>query len=219
LPESEGATQYSQLLVFTPEKALNLRGIPIVYQDWPNYGKLAVLEVPKGTYVMGPEQADSLIDQDPLISSQFALWNRRGLDVIRGHTITIPLAEEVIYAEPIFLRSRQNRVTQLQKVAVVFRDRVAMGDSFEEALRSIYEQVESDADANANETVQPAAEVATPVAEVKTQVETIDQPANTAPQPASGYGQPVPGYAQPVPGYAPPVPGYGQLPGYGSTAR
>ncbi len=141
LPESDGVTQYSQLLVFTPEKALNLRGIPFVYQDWPNYGKLGVLEVPKGTYVMGPEQADSLIDQDPVISSQFALWNRRGLDVIRGHTITIPLANEVIYAEPIFLRSRQNRVTQLQKVAVVFRDRVAMGDSFEEALRAIYGQI------------------------------------------------------------------------------
>jgi uncharacterized membrane protein (UPF0182 family) len=103
-----------------------------------------VLEVPKGEYVLGPEQADSLIDQDPEISSQFALWNRRGMDIIRGHTVIIPLASEVLYVEPIFLRSRQNAVTQLSKVAVVFRERVAMADSLEEALRVIYQEIEED---------------------------------------------------------------------------
>ena len=143
LPEASTPTQYSQLLVFTPEKALNLRGVPVVYQDWPDYGRISVLEVPKGRYVMGPEQADALIDQDPEISAQFALWNRRGLDVIRGHTVTLPLEDEVIYVEPIFLRSQQNEVPQLQRVAVVFRDQVAMGNTFEAALRSIYERIKS----------------------------------------------------------------------------
>ena len=138
LPDAGSSTQFAKFLVFTPEKALNLRGIPVVYQDWPDYGRLAVLEVPKGIYIMGPEQADALIDQDPEISRDFALWNRMGMDVIRGHTITIPLAGEVLYIEPIFLRSRQNPVTQLHKVAVVFRDQVAMGDSVEEALAGVY---------------------------------------------------------------------------------
>ena len=144
MPNAEAATQYTMLMAFTPEKALNLRAMPIVYQDWPNYGKRAVLEVPKGTYVLGPEQADSLIDQDPTISSQFALWNRRGMDIIRGHTVIIPLDSEVLYVEPIFLRSRQNAVTQLSKVAVVFRERVAMADTLEEALAAIYEMIEAD---------------------------------------------------------------------------
>ncbi len=148
-PESDRETQYSMMLVFTPEKALNLRGMPLVYQDWPEYGTQAVLEVPKGYYFLGPEQADAMIDQDPYISSQFALWNRRGMDVIRGHTTTIPIDDEVLYVEPIFLRSRQNPVTQLQKVAVVFRNRVAMADSLEEALRQIYDRIESDGPAEA----------------------------------------------------------------------
>lgn len=144
LPASSQATQYASLMVFTPEKALNLRGIPLVYQDGPEYGRLAVLEVPKGRYVMGPEQADAMIDQDPRISSQFALWTRLGMDVIRGHTITVPLSSEVIYVEPIFLRSRQNPVTQLRKVAVVFREQVAMADNVEEALREIYHRLGGD---------------------------------------------------------------------------
>lgn len=144
LPEASASTQYSMLMAFTPEKALNLRALPLVYQDWPDYGKRVVLEVPKGEYVLGPEQADSLIDQDPEISAQFALWNRRGMDIIRGHTVIIPLASEVLYVEPIFLRSRQNAVTQLSKVAVVFRERVAMADSLEEALQAIYQEIEED---------------------------------------------------------------------------
>ena len=141
-PESSASEQFSQLLVFTPEKALNLRGIPIVYQDWPDYGKLSVLEVPKGQYVLGPEQADSIIDQDPDISAQLALWNRRGVDVIRGHTITLPLEDEVIYLEPIFLRSQQNELTQLHRVAAVFREQVALGENVEEAIAAVYALVQ-----------------------------------------------------------------------------
>ena len=142
MPDSDLAEQYSQLLVFTPEKALNLRGIPIVYQDGSDYGKLSVLEIPKGQYVLGPEQADSIIDQDPEISAQLSLWNRRGLDVIRGHTITLPLENEVLYVEPIFLRSQQNELTQLHRVAVVFREQVAMGRDVEEALTRVYARLQ-----------------------------------------------------------------------------
>ena len=45
------------------------------------------------------------------------------------------VGNEVIYVEPIFLRSQQNPVTQLKRVAVVFRGVAAMGETFEEALR------------------------------------------------------------------------------------
>jgi len=142
LPESGDATQYSMLMPFTPEKALNLRAIPMVYQDGADYGKLAVLEVPKGNYIMGPEQADALIDQDPEISQNLSWWTRRGMEVTRGHTLLVPFANEVMYVEPIFLRSQQNPVSQLKKVAVVFRERVAMGDSLEQAVRKVFDKIE-----------------------------------------------------------------------------
>ena len=41
--------QYSLAMAFTPEKALNLRGIPIVYQDPPDYGKLACCRSPRAS--------------------------------------------------------------------------------------------------------------------------------------------------------------------------
>ncbi|HUH01231.1 MAG TPA: hypothetical protein VML75_04500, partial [Kofleriaceae bacterium] len=85
---------------------------------------------------LGPEQADAAIDQDPRLSQFFAWWSRQGLDVVRGHTMLLPIEDEVLYVEPIFLRSRQQQVTQLKKVVVVYRGRPVMRDSLEEALRA-----------------------------------------------------------------------------------
>jgi uncharacterized protein len=136
LPKANPPVQYSLAMVFTPEKALNLRGIPIVYQDPPDYGKIVVLQVPKGQYVIGPEQADAAIDQDPTISQNFSWWNRRGMEVIRGHTTLLMVGKEVLYVEPVFLRSQQNHLPQLKKVIVVFRGRAFMAENLPEAVRS-----------------------------------------------------------------------------------
>jgi uncharacterized membrane protein (UPF0182 family) len=124
LPAAKHRVQYAQAMVFTPEKALNLRGIPIVYQDPPDYGKLVVLQVPKGQYVIGPEQADAATDQDPFISQNFSWWNRKGMEVIRGHTTLLPVG------------SQQNHVPQLKKVVVVMRGKAFMEDNLESAVRA-----------------------------------------------------------------------------------
>ncbi len=70
LPASAHRVQFALAAPFTPEKALNLRAIPVAYQDPPDYGKLSVLQIPKGQFVMGPEQADAAIDQEPEISQK-----------------------------------------------------------------------------------------------------------------------------------------------------
>jgi hypothetical protein len=153
LPAATPKTQFSLGMVFTPEKALNLRGIPIVYQDPPDYGKLVVLQVPKGQYVIGPEQADAAIDQDPYISQNFSWWNRRGTEVIRGHTTLLPIGKEVLYVEPVFLRSQQNALPQLKKVVVVMRGKPFMADTLDAAVRaavSWHQRPEAAEDASAS---------------------------------------------------------------------
>ncbi len=140
LPRAEGPqAQFAMSAVFTPEGALNLRAIPTVYMDGEDYGRIVVLQVPKGHYSYGPEQADAAIDQNPEISRMFAWWNRQGMDVIRGHTTTLIIDGEVLFVEPIFLRSMQNPVTQLKQVCVVFRGKAAMAPTLEEALRAAME--------------------------------------------------------------------------------
>ena len=135
LPTSGRKTQFTLAMPFTNEKAPNLRALPLVYQDPPDYGKLAVLQVPKGMFITGPEQADSAIDQDPYISQSFSWWNRRGTEVIRGHTTPVIVGKELLYIEPIFLRSQQNPVPQLKRVIVVFRGTPYMAETLEEVVR------------------------------------------------------------------------------------
>lgn len=144
LPTAKTRTQFALVMPFTPLGALNLRAIPIAYQDGEDYGKLSVLAVPKGHYVIGPEQVDAAVDQVPEISQQFAWWTRRGMEVIRGHTTLVFVDREVLYVEPIFLRSKQNPVPQLKKVVVTFRGKPAMEDSVEQALRKAVAGYESD---------------------------------------------------------------------------
>lgn len=135
LPSSGSKTQFVMSMMFTPQSALNLRAIPMVYQDGESYGRMISVQIPKGVYYLGPEQADAAIDQEPSISEQISWWNRRGTDVIRGHTVGMLIDNEIIYVEPIFIRSQQNPVTQLKKVVVVFRGKPQMGDTLTEALR------------------------------------------------------------------------------------
>jgi len=135
LPASSSGTQFALMAPFTPEGARNLRAIPIAYQDGEDYGRLMVLQVPKGEYVLGPEQADSVIDQEPEIAQQISWWNRKGTEVIRGHTTLMIVDGELIYIEPIFIRSAQNPVTQLKRVVAVVRGHAYMAETLDEAIR------------------------------------------------------------------------------------
>jgi hypothetical protein len=141
LPASSNGTQFALLAPFTPEGARNLRALPIAYQDGEDYGRLMVLQVPKGVYVLGPEQADSVIDQEPTIAEQISWWNRKGSEVIRGHTSMLLVDNELIYIEPIFIRSKQNPMTQLKRVVAVVRGHAYMGETLEQALRMAAEDL------------------------------------------------------------------------------
>ena len=143
-PKATPAQQFAMAMAFTPEQALNLRAIPMVYMDGEDYGRIVCFQVPKGHYFLGPEQADALIDQDPEITQKITWWSRRGVEVIRGHTTALLIQNEVIYVEPVFLRSRQNPVPQLKQVAVVFRGKAVMAPTLEEALREVVDRHKTD---------------------------------------------------------------------------
>ncbi|MGQ0679761.1 MAG: UPF0182 family protein [Actinomycetota bacterium] len=136
LPAAGKPTQFAMSKVYTPEAAVNLRSIVTVYMDGEDYGKISVLQIPKGQFFQSPEQADAAIDQDALISSQITLWNRLGTEVIRGHTSALVIDNELIYIEPMFIKSKQNPAPQMKRVIVVFRGQAFMGATLEDALRS-----------------------------------------------------------------------------------
>jgi len=126
---------YAMLMPFTPQNTRNLRSLIVVCQDPHNYGKLVSMQIPQGQYVMGPEQADSIIDADSQVNQQLTLWIRHGAEVMAGHTLLLPVNGDIFYIEPIFVKSVQNNVPQIKLFATVYRDRVTMAPTLEEAIK------------------------------------------------------------------------------------
>lgn len=130
-----GDLQFAMLMPFTPEGARNLRSLVLAFQDPGNYGRLLNLRVPQGVFVAGPEQADTLIDDDAQVNQQITLWVRHGSEVVRGHTLLLPVAGDLVYIEPLWIVSLQNELPQIKLVSVVYRGRTTMATSLDQAIR------------------------------------------------------------------------------------
>jgi len=123
------------VMPYTPEGARNLRSLVIALQDPGHYGELLNLRVPQGVFIAGPEQADTSIDNDAQVNQQITLWVRHGSEVVRGHPLLLPVAGDLIYIEPLWIVSLQNRLPQIKLFSVVYRGRTTMAITLEEALR------------------------------------------------------------------------------------
>ena len=130
-----GELQYALMMPYTPEGARNLRSLIIALQDPDNYGELVNLRVPQGIFIPGPEQADTNIDNDAQVNQQITLWIRHGSEVVRGHTLLLPVAGDLLYIEPLWIVSLQNPLPQIKLFSVVYRGRTTMAMTLDEAIR------------------------------------------------------------------------------------
>lgn len=130
-----GELQFALIMPYTPEGARNLRSLVIALQDPGHYGELINLRVPQGVFIPGPEQADTSIDNDAQVNQQITLWVRHGSEVVRGHTILLPVGGDLIYVEPLWIVSLQNQLPQIKLFSVVYRGRTTMAVALDEALR------------------------------------------------------------------------------------
>ncbi len=129
-----GDLQFAMLMPFTPEGQRNLRSLIVAFQDPGAYGRLVDLRVPQGVFVPGPEQADTIIDTDAQVNQQIALWIRHASEVIRGHTILVPVKGDLVYVEPLWISSIQNHLPELKLFSVVYRGRCVMATTLAEAI-------------------------------------------------------------------------------------
>ncbi|MBD1996881.1 UPF0182 family protein [Leptolyngbya sp. FACHB-541] len=103
------------------------------------YGRLLLYRFPKQELVYGPEQIEARINQDPVISQQISLWNRRGSRAIQGNLLVIPIEQSLLYIEPLYLEAEQNQLPTLVRVIVVYENRIAMAETLEQALAGIFQ--------------------------------------------------------------------------------
>ncbi|HAX79287.1 MAG TPA: hypothetical protein DCY88_26555 [Cyanobacteria bacterium UBA11372] len=131
--------EFILLLPFTPTQRNNLIGWLAARSDGENYGRLLLYQFPKQELVFGPEQIEARINQDPVISQQISLWNRRGSRAIQGNLLVIPIERSLLYVEPLYLEAEQNSLPTLVRVIVAYENRIVMAETLEQALQAIFQ--------------------------------------------------------------------------------
>jgi uncharacterized protein len=134
----EKRDEFVLLSGFNPARRDNMIAIMAARADAPNYGGLIVYTFPKQKLVYGPRQIDARINQDPVISAAFSLWNQQGSRVIRGSLLAIPIEESLIYVQPIYLSAEQGALPELRRVIVAFGNQIAMEPTLEQSLQRIF---------------------------------------------------------------------------------
>jgi uncharacterized membrane protein (UPF0182 family) len=132
--------EFILMVPFTPAKKANMIAWMAARCDEPNYGKVLVFVFPKQKLVYGPQQIEARIDQDPGISQQLSLWDQGGSKVIRGTLLVIPVANSVLYVEPLYLAAETGGgLPQLKRVLVSYSDNVVMEPTLDAALTQVFQ--------------------------------------------------------------------------------
>jgi len=139
LPGSDQA-EFVLILPFTPKNKQVLIGWIAGLSDGDNYGRFLAYNFPKESRVLGPQQVESKIDQDPFLSGQLTLWDQQGSEVIRGNVLAIPVDNALLYVEPIYLQAETAAYPELRLVAVMHGDQLSYAVSFEQALAGLVSQ-------------------------------------------------------------------------------
>jgi uncharacterized membrane protein (UPF0182 family) len=133
----EESVEFAQILPFTPQDKPNLVAWMAARSDGDHYGDISVYTFPKDRLFNGPSQIEARIDNDPVISEQFTLWDQSGSRVIRGNLLVIPIGQTLLYAEPIYLEADSLAFPELKRVILATGDRVVMEPTLDEAVRSL----------------------------------------------------------------------------------
>jgi uncharacterized membrane protein (UPF0182 family) len=123
--------------VFVPASRQNLTGTLVGRTDEYGVPELILLDVPVANQIPGPRQVEALVEQDPLISQQFALWRSGGSDVWTGHLHLVPVGDRFVYMEPIFLAANADAIPELRRYVVSDGRRVVMMEQLDDAIRGL----------------------------------------------------------------------------------
>ena len=135
-PPGAERPEFTLIQPFTPRNRQVLIGWIAGMSDGASYGRLLSYHFPKDKRVLGTQQLDTKIDQDPVLAARIALWSQRAR-VIRGNALVIPIDETLLYVEPIFLQARNAAYPELRVVVLMHGDRMSYADTFSEALAGL----------------------------------------------------------------------------------
>ena len=127
-------SEFLLLQPLTPLARPNLTAWLVARNDGDHYGELELIDFPKDKIILGPEQVQALIHQDPDVSEQFGLWDQDDLKLVQGNLLVLPVGSGLLYVEPVYLRTRKVGLPSLARIVVSDGRLVAMDQDLNLAL-------------------------------------------------------------------------------------
>ena len=128
-----------------------LSGFMIAGSDPGHYGQLQMFVTPRNNPVNGPAIVAAKIDGTAAVSSKISLLNQNGSSVLLGNVLMIPVADSLLYIQPVYVESSRNSIPELQQVIAVYGSLTpAIGPSLTSALSQVFSAPVSTASGNNN---------------------------------------------------------------------
>jgi hypothetical protein len=131
--------EYVLILPFNPRGRPNMVSYLAAKSGPEDYGRLIDFRFPKGRLIHGVGQVHSRINATEEISRTISLLDQRGSSVEFGNLLVIPLANSILYVQPMFVEATGSPIPELTKVILATSERVVMGDTLQDALRLLVE--------------------------------------------------------------------------------
>ena len=88
--------------------------------DPGHYGQLQMFVTPRNNPVSGPAIVAAKIDGTAAVSRTISLLNQNGSSVLLGNVLMIPVADSLLYIQPVYVESSRNAIPELQQVIAVY---------------------------------------------------------------------------------------------------
>ena len=179
----DDAPVFSMTGVYVPKGRPNLGAYLSVVADARSsqYGQLRVLQLSDTQQIAGPGQTFNKITSDQGVAQKLLPFKQLGATAIYGNLLTLPLGGGLIYVMPIYTQANTSASYPLLRfVAVSFGDQIAIGDTLQEALDSVFQ---GNAGATTGETPAPGETTApsTPSTPTESPTDSTAPPSSTAP--------------------------------------
>jgi uncharacterized membrane protein (UPF0182 family) len=132
-----GDTQpsYELILPMNPQNKQNMISL-IAARSSPSVGgqQLIDLHFPPGSLVDGVGQVHARINANKDISTAKTLLGQLGSTVSFGNLLVVPLANSLLYVEPMFVQAQSNAVPLLEYVITATHTKVAFSTTLQDSL-------------------------------------------------------------------------------------
>ena len=111
--------------------------------DGEHYGELLLIDFPKDRPILGPEQIQALINQDPEVSKVFSLWDGGGSELVQGNLLVLPVGTSLLYVEPVYLKATKGGLPSLVRIVVSDGRGIAMDVDLSSAIERLMKKTPS----------------------------------------------------------------------------